>query len=40
MINKLEAEMDYTNNGKNHHQPEQTIDTANTATQTDRVSEQ
>lgn len=39
MISKLEAEMDHTSSGNNRQQPEQTIDTANSATQTDRVSE-
>lgn len=39
LINKLEAEVDHTNSGSIRQQPEQTIDTANTATQTDRVSE-
>lgn len=38
MINKLEAEVDQANVGtKQHIQSEQMIDTANTATQTDRV---
>lgn len=38
LINKLEADMDHTSIGKNRIQAEQTIDMANTATQTDRVS--
>lgn len=37
MITKLEAEVDETNAGKNRQTTDQT-DTANTATQTDRVS--
>lgn len=39
LINKLEAEMDHTNIGKNRIQTEHTIDKANTATQTERVSD-
>lgn len=32
--------MDHTNSGKNRIQTEQTIDKANTATQTERVSDE
>lgn len=38
LITKLETEMDHTNLGKDRIQTEQSTDTANTATQTDRVS--